>query len=221
MPIVVKAEQARAACDHLVEAVTGRFGSTGVSAEVTAHSAGKRIPYARIHCPPQHILGVSKWLKFDMKVNHCLMITGIHWPDGGEEKGWEVVYHLARTGVVNPKRADTQIEPVRLTQVDFSDAKRCPIEVEIVVILPQGRPHLPSVQEVWKGADWNEKETWDLVGIEFEGHQKMMRVLLPHETPRGYHPLQKQHKLRYHDFEEMYDDPQGFLRKPVDEGRIK
>ena len=80
---------------------------------------------------------------------------------------------------------------------------------------------VPSVQSIWIGADRNEKETWDLVGIRFEGHQNMHRVLNPHDSPEGFHPLQKQHQIRYHDFNEMYDDAQGFVRKPSDEGRVK
>jgi len=49
----------------------------------------------------------------------------------------------------------------------------------------------------------------------------MHRVLNPHDSPEGFHPLQKQHNIRYHDFNEMYDDAQGFVRKPADEGRVK
>ena len=45
-------------------------------------------------------------------------------------------------------------------------------------------------------------------------------VLNPHDSPEGFHPLQKQHKIRYHDFNEMYDDAQTG-RKPTDEGRVK
>jgi NADH:ubiquinone oxidoreductase subunit C len=97
-----------------------------------------------------------------------------------------------------------------------------PLEFEVVVVLPQGKtPSVPSVQSIWVGADWNEKETWDLVGIQFEGHDNMHRVLNPHDSPEGFHPLQKQHKIRYHDFNEMYDDAKGFGRKPTDEGRVK
>ena len=97
-----------------------------------------------------------------------------------------------------------------------------PLEVEVLIDLPDGRePSVPSVQSVWIGADWNEKETWDLVGIQFEGHENMHRVLNPHDSPEGFHPLQKQHKIRYHDYNEMYDDAQGFVRKPADEGRVK
>ena len=53
-----------------------------------------------------------------------------------------------------------------------------PLEVEVLIDLPPGdAPVVPSVQSIWVGADWNEKETWDLVGIRFEGHENMHRVL--------------------------------------------
>ena len=97
-----------------------------------------------------------------------------------------------------------------------------PLELEISIPIPETRtPSIPSVQHIWVGADWNEKETWDLVGIDFKGHKDMMRVLNPHDSPVGFHPLQKQHKLRYHGHNEMYDDAQGFERKPTDSGLVK
>jgi NADH-quinone oxidoreductase subunit C len=163
------------------------------------------------------VVTVAKGLKHDMGVNYCSMITGTHFPDGGAERGWEVVYHLMRQPVRNP-------EPNTAHVLVASDLKGMdlPLEIEVVVPLPAGdEPTVPSVQSVWKGADWNEKETWDLVGIRFDGHENMHRVLNPHDSPEGFHPLQKQHQIRYHDFNEMYDDAQGFVRKPVDEGRVK
>jgi NADH-quinone oxidoreductase subunit C len=97
-----------------------------------------------------------------------------------------------------------------------------PLEIEVLIPLAKGdTPSIDSIQMIWKGADWNEKETWDLVGIDFNGHEDMMRVLNPHDSPVGFHPLQKQHRLRYDGHNEMYDDPQGFGRKPVDTGLVK
>ena len=158
------------------------------------------------------------------------MITGIHYPlefefisgkpgykPGTPEKGWEVVIHLTRKGIKNPNVGEqTVINASKLSGMDI------PLEYQVSIILPQtDEPKIPSVQSIWEGADWNEKETWDLVGIEFEGHENMMRVLNPHDSPPGFHPLQKPHKIRYHDHNEMYDDAQGFMRKPADAGKIK
>ena len=54
-----------------------------------------------------------------------------------------------------------------------------------------GRDELvaPSVCEVWRGADFQEREIWDLMGIRFEGHPNMKRILLWEGFPG--HPLRK------------------------------
>lgn len=48
---------------------------------------------------------------------------------------------------------------------------------------------LPSVYQVWKGADYQEREIWDLMGVYFEGHPNMKRIML-WEGFEG-HPLRK------------------------------
>jgi NADH-quinone oxidoreductase subunit C len=55
-------------------------------------------------------------------------------------------------------------------------------------------PAVPSVVEIWKGADWLEREVWDMFGIKFEGHPDLRRIL----TWEGFeaHPLRKDYPLR-------------------------
>ena len=48
---------------------------------------------------------------------------------------------------------------------------------------------LPSVYNIWKGADFQEREIWDLMGVRFEGHPNMKRIML-WEGFEG-HPLRK------------------------------
>ena len=51
---------------------------------------------------------------------------------------------------------------------------------------------IPSVESLWRTADWHEREAYDLMGIEFEGHSDMRRIFLA-EDWEG-HPLQKKYK---------------------------
>jgi NADH-quinone oxidoreductase subunit C len=59
--------------------------------------------------------------------------------------------------------------------------------------LPREEPHLASVETVWKVANWHEREAFDLVGIVFDGHSDLRRILLPDDW-EGY-PLRKDYKF--------------------------
>ncbi|MFL2784386.1 MAG: NADH-quinone oxidoreductase subunit C [Dehalococcoidia bacterium] len=57
------------------------------------------------------------------------------------------------------------------------------------ICIGREQPSIPSVIEVWKGADLQEREIWDLMGIDFQGHPNLKRILL-WEGFDG-HPLRK------------------------------
>jgi len=52
---------------------------------------------------------------------------------------------------------------------------------------------VPSISDIYQGADWHERETRDLYGIIFDGHTNMKPLLLPEEDP-DFHPLLKEEK---------------------------
>ena len=216
--VVVSEKVQQAAAEKLVDALNKM---EGVESSVDVRTSGtQNRPVVNAFVAPENWRKVAEELKNKHEVDHCSMITGIHWPESND-KTWEIVYHFLRTGIRNPIIEGGLVIP---NVLDYSKVKgkQVPLEIQISVNLQDTRtPSVASVQDIWVGADWNEKETWDLVGIDFEGHEGMRRVLNPHESPVGFHPLQKQHKLRYHGFEEMYDDVQGFKRKPVDSSRVK
>lgn len=55
-------------------------------------------------------------------------------------------------------------------------------------------PCLPSVFDLWKGADWMEREVYDMYGVEFSGHPDLRRILMPDEFTAF--PLRKDYPLR-------------------------
>ncbi len=90
---------------------------------------------------------------------------------------FDVVYHLLKLA---PKRASVAEigTPVRLRILCGVEEREC----------------LPSVMDLWKSADWAEREVFDLFGIVFEGHVDLRRIQMPHDWEG--HPLRKDYPMR-------------------------
>ncbi|PSF39294.1 NADH-quinone oxidoreductase subunit C [Aphanothece hegewaldii CCALA 016] len=56
-----------------------------------------------------------------------------------------------------------------------------PTEVRLKVFLPRDNPRVPSVYWIWKAADWQERESYDMFGIIYEGHPNLKRILMPED----------------------------------------
>jgi len=63
------------------------------------------------------------------------------------------------------------------------------ITAEIVVDLPHDNPEVDSVTPLWQGANWHERETYDMFGIIFKGHPNLKRLLLPEDYT--FFPMRK------------------------------
>src|SRR5690606_6320028 len=97
---------------------------------------------------------------------------------------------------------------VDVTAVEYRDAER-PLEVvwhlrslpyrrflRLKAELPKGEPlRVPSVWPVYRGADWLERECYDMFGVVFEGHPDLRRILMWEQYREG-HPLRKDFPLR-------------------------
>jgi NADH/F420H2 dehydrogenase subunit C len=66
--------------------------------------------------------------------------------------------------------------------------------VKVVAAVSEQNPVVPSVHEIWKSANWLERETWDQYGIVFEGHPNLVR-LLNHKDFVG-HPLRRDYDIK-------------------------
>ena len=115
--------------------------------------------------------------KDDFGFEHCSLITAID-----NQPQFELVYHFsAINGSVFVK--------------DSSAA----VMAEIHIFLDRDTPTVESISDLWFGANWHEREAFDLMGIYFIGHPDLRRVLLP-EGFAG-HPLRKDYVYEIHEEE--------------------
>ncbi len=66
--------------------------------------------------------------------------------------------------------------------------------LRLKVLLSEDEPNVSTVTHLWRTADWHERETYDLLGIIFEGHPDLRRILLPSDFDG--HALRKDYPLR-------------------------
>jgi NAD(P)H-quinone oxidoreductase subunit J len=85
--------------------------------------------------------------------------------------------------------------------IKVNDNSDRPSEVRIKVFLPRENPKVSSVYWIWKAADWQERESYDMYGIVYEGHPNLKRILMP-EDWIGW-PLRKDYVSP--DFYELQD----------------
>lgn len=99
----------------------------------------------------QQIIDLLTWLKNDPSLQFIYLtdITAIHYPELPKPIG--VIYHLH--SLVNNVR------------------------VRIKVFLEDADAHIPTATNIWNGANWMERETYDLFGVIFDGHPDLRRIL--------------------------------------------
>ena len=61
--------------------------------------------------------------------------------------------------------------------------------VQVTAWIPYDDPRIASLTGLWNAANYHEREAWDLMGVEYEGHPNLERILLP--TDFKFHPLRK------------------------------
>ena len=113
---------------------------------------------------------ILAWLKDDpaQRYDYLIDVTAVEYRD--RERDLEVVYQL------------WSMEHKRFLRLKIALPKAGPLDVA-------------SVVDLWAGADWLEREVWDMFGIRFAGHPDLRRILMWENYAEG-HPLRKDFPLR-------------------------
>ena len=110
---------------------------------------------------PSRMADVALVLRDDpaLSFDYCSCVSGVDYSDGT----LGAVYHLAS-----------------MTHKH---------KIVLKAIVPADNPHVRSTADVWGGANWHEREAYDMMGIVFDGHPDLRRLLCPDDYPG--HPLRK------------------------------
>ncbi len=125
------------------------------------------LDHPAVNVPVADVPAVLKFLRDECAFDHLADLTAIDWAEGATPR-FTVVYHLY---------SNTRQGYVRVAANCANDAV----------------PTAPSVVSVWAGANWHERECYDMFGIRFEGHPDLRRILMWEGYP--YHPLRKEFPL--------------------------
>lgn len=106
--------------------------------------------------------------------------------------------------IVHVSSVDWPKDPARFEVVYevYSVLKRHRIRIKTRV--SESDPRVDSMVDIWKGAEFMEREVFDMMGIRFDNHPDLRRILLPDDYPEGY-PLRKDFPLQGKGWRDTFD----------------
>lgn len=120
-----------------------------------------------VNCPAEHLLEFCTVLRDELGYDLLVDVTAIDW-DAETSPRFTGIYHILST---------THHNYIRIAADCADDAA----------------PSLPSLSGLFPAANWHERETYDMLGIRYEGHPDLKRILMWEDYP--YHPLRKEFPL--------------------------
>ncbi|HEX2861321.1 MAG TPA: NADH-quinone oxidoreductase subunit C [Lacunisphaera sp.] len=147
--------------------ITDAAIATAVSQQFPAATVRASADCPAFNVPAGEALAVLQFLRDAQAYDFLMDVTAIDW-SAEKSPRFTVVWHLY---------SSTKHTYVRIAADCASDAE----------------PAMPTATGLWAGADWHERETYDMLGIKFTGHPDLRRILMWDEYP--YFPLRKEFPL--------------------------
>lgn len=134
-----------------------------------------------------HARAVAEFLRdhAEWRLDYCSLVTGVDWPD---REMSEKVKVKKLVKAADGSESEQEIEEVRKTKVPgrleavyhlFSmEKKHGPVILRLRTVNRTDDTRLPSLTPVWRSAEFQEREAFDLYGIVFEGHPDLRRILM-------------------------------------------
>ena len=169
-------ESAQTSLLKKTETITPEFESSIVNQLVTRFTDKiVQVVYVRpgrtkILVPPNQIVQVATFLKDNLEFDHAESVSGTDYP---KDNQIEVIYHLSS---YSDEKLSSHVLALS-TRVDRNDAR------------------LPTLIDVFKSTEYHERETFEMLGVYFEGHPRNERFLLP-EDWADIPPLRKEFRIK-------------------------
>jgi NADH-quinone oxidoreductase subunit C len=131
-------------------------------------------PQAAVKVDPSTLVAFSEYIKTDenLAIDYLSTISAVDYLDDG----MEMVYHFCSTKYRH--------------------------KLTVKVPLDRAKPELPTIMEIFPGANWNEREAWELYGINIIGHPNLKTMLLPEDWDQGW-PMRRD-----------WDEGKDFIKMP-------
>jgi NADH-quinone oxidoreductase subunit C len=157
--------------------------------------SGTSVDFATIYVPADRLIETCRALRDAAALEFKVLVEVTAADYLPREPRYEVVYHL------------------------LSVSKRLRLRLKVRV---PNEGALPSVQDVWRGAGWLEREVWDMFGIVFDGHGDLRRLLMP-EDWEG-HPARKDYPVQIRKAAQTYEPlevSEEEFRANIERDRVK
>ncbi len=177
----------------LIESVSGRFPDA-----VRASHTYRGDETVVLH--REYLLELARFLKSDpaMQMNFLMDVTAVDYSAFGKNPA---PAFFASSGVsVSPSSQIPDEDPwpgppgeARFVVAYHFFSLKHKHRLRLLVPLEEAKPELDSLTSLWAGADWLEREVWDMFGIRFLGHPNLKRILMYDEFEG--HPLRKDYPV--------------------------